>query len=47
MKYYDIRSFGAQDGKLSTVAIQAAIDTAFLAGGGEVVVPKGVFNTGL
>ena len=33
---YDIKNFGAKtDGTLCTEAIQAAIDAAFLAGGGE------------
>ncbi len=44
---YDIRDFGARtDGTLCTQEIQAAIDAAFLAGGGEVTVPEGRFLTG-
>lgn len=46
MKYYDIRSFGAQDGKLSTVAIQAAIDECEKCGGGTVVIESGTYITG-
>ena len=43
----NIVDFGAiaDSDKLQTAAIQAAIDAAFLAGGGEVVVPEGVFRT--
>ncbi len=45
---YNIVDFGAVPGsnELQTFRIQAAIDAAFKAGGGEVVVPKGVFKTG-
>lgn len=44
---YDIRDFGARaDGTLCTESIQAAIDAAFLSGGGEVTVPEGRFLTG-
>lgn len=44
---YDILSYGAKaDGRLCTESIQAAIDEAFLAGGGEVTVPEGRFLTG-
>ena len=45
---YNIIDFGAVAGsdEVQTEKIQAAIDAAFLAGGGEVVVPEGVFNTG-
>ncbi len=45
---YNIIEFGAVAGsdEIQTEKIQAAIDAAFLAGGGEVVVPEGVFNTG-
>lgn len=48
MKCYDIRAFGAQPGSESvqTIAIQSAIDTCFLAGGGEVLIPDGLFYTG-
>lgn len=45
---YNIVNFGAIAGsnESQTSKIQAAIDEAFKAGGGEVVVPKGVFKTG-
>lgn len=44
---YDIREYGAaENGTLCTEEIQAAIDAAFLAGGGEVTVPEGRFLTG-
>lgn len=45
---YNIIDFGAVAGsdEIQTEKIQAAVDAAFLAGGGEVVVPEGVFNTG-
>ena len=45
---YNIVSYGAQSGsnKLSTVAIQKAIDQASSAGGGRVIVPKGDFTSG-
>ncbi len=45
---YNITDFGAVAGssELQTAKIQAAIDTAFKAGGGEVIVPAGVFKTG-
>lgn len=42
-----ITEYGArQCDSLQTEAIQAALDACFLAGGGRVVVPKGVFYTG-
>ena len=42
-----IAEFGARaDGTLQTEAIQKAIDNVFLQGGGEVVVPEGVYRTG-
>ncbi len=43
-----ITEFGAIAGReaLQTRAIQSAIDACFLAGGGEVTVPAGVFRTG-
>lgn len=45
-KYY-INEFGARpDGKICTAQIQKAIDKCFLSGGGEVIVPEGVFLTG-
>lgn len=45
---YDIRKYGAKgDGKtLNTKAITAAIDACSNAGGGTVIVPKGIFLTG-
>lgn len=45
---YNILSYGAvADGiKLNTTAIQSAIDAAFQAGGGRVIVPAGRFLTG-
>lgn len=44
---YNITDYGAVAGskELQTAKIQAAIDAAFLAGGGEVVVPAGVFKS--
>ncbi|MDP4285261.1 MAG: glycosyl hydrolase family 28 protein [Bacteroidota bacterium] len=47
-KKYNIKDFGAiADGKtLNTEKIQAAIDKASSAGGGQVVVPEGKFLTG-
>ena len=47
-KVYNILDFGAVEGstEAQTDKIQAAVDAAFLAGGGEVVVPKGFFKTG-
>jgi len=46
MRTFCITDFGARaDGLLCTAAIQAAIDTCFLAGGGEVTVPSGEFLT--
>lgn len=42
-----IHDFGAKpDGKIQTTAIQAAIDHCFLGGGGEVVIPEGIYLTG-
>lgn len=44
---YNILGYGAKtDGTLCTVQIQKAIDDCFLNGGGEVVIPCGVFLTG-
>ncbi len=45
---FDIRQFGAVgDGKVAdTAAIQKAIDTAFAAGGGTVVFPRGTYLSG-
>lgn len=45
-KDYHIQDFGAKKGKLSTVAIQKAIDTCHQNGGGRVVIPSGQFSTG-
>ncbi len=45
-KEYNILDYGAVKDKLSTTAIQKAIDAAFEAGGGTVVVPTGVYITG-
>jgi len=46
MKYYDIRNFGAQNGGLSTVAIQAAIDECEKDGGGTIVIKNGTYISG-
>ena len=47
MKEYRITDFGARVcDKLQTEAIQSALDVCFLAGGGRVVIPKGIFLTG-
>ena len=43
---YNIVNFGAEKGKLSTVAIQNAIDECSKKGGGRVIVPAGTFITG-
>jgi len=47
-KTYNIAEYGAvADGKtLNTKAIQAAIDDCFKAGGGQVVIPNGIFMSG-
>ncbi len=47
-KLYNIIDFGAvaNSEETQTSKIQAAIDAAFEDGGGEVVIPKGVFKTG-
>ena len=46
-KTVNIKEFGARAcGALQTQAIQAAIDRVFLAGGGEVQIPEGVFLSG-
>lgn len=43
----DIREFGAKEGDaLVSPAIQAAIDAVYKAGGGEVIIPEGIFRTG-
>lgn len=47
MKTFNIRDYGAKTADaLQTDAIQKAIDDCFLAGGGRVVIPCGVFLTG-
>jgi len=47
MKTFDIRDYGARVcDELQTVAIQSAIDACFLAGGGRVIIPCGVYLTG-
>jgi hypothetical protein len=44
---YNISDFGAITcDALQTKQIQKAIDTCFVQGGGEVVIPKGIFRTG-
>ncbi len=46
-KVFSITDFGARVcDKLQTEQIQAAIDECFLAGGGRVVIPRGIFLTG-
>lgn len=47
-KDYNIQNFGASTdtSKLSTVAIQKAIDECANSGGGRVIVPTGMFKTG-
>ncbi len=46
-RIYCITDFGAVcNGELQTEHIQAAIDACFVAGGGEVTVPAGVWRTG-
>jgi len=45
-KEYNINDFGAVTNKLSTAAIQKAVDACHKAGGGTVVVPAGVYITG-
>ncbi|MEP7279861.1 MAG: glycosyl hydrolase family 28 protein [Bacteroidota bacterium] len=45
-KEYNVVDYGAVNGKLSTVAIQKAIDAAFEAGGGTVLVPAGTYIIG-
>lgn len=46
MKQYDIRNFGAENGVLSTVAIQAAIDACENDGGGTVIIENGTYISG-
>lgn len=45
-KDYTITDFGAQAGKLSTQAIQKAVDECYASGGGTVIIPSGRFITG-
>jgi polygalacturonase len=45
-KDYLITDFGAETGKLSTLAIKKAVDECYVAGGGRVVIPPGTFITG-
>ena len=47
MKQVSILDFGAKiSDSLQTQAIQQAVDAVYLAGGGRVVVPCGIFHTG-
>jgi len=47
MKIFNIRDYGARIcDQLQTAAIQKAIDACFLAGGGRVVIPCGIYLTG-
>ncbi|MFL6561418.1 MAG: glycoside hydrolase family 28 protein, partial [Bacillus sp. (in: firmicutes)] len=47
MSTYNITEFGAyNDGSICTQSIQKAIDEAFLNGGGQILIPSGVFFTG-
>ncbi len=47
MKTFHITDYGAKIcDRLQTSAIQKAIDDCFLAGGGRVVIPCGIFLTG-
>ena len=47
MKVFNIKDYGAKTcDRLQTREIQAALDACFLAGGGRVVIPCGVFVTG-
>ena len=44
---YNIIDFGAEmSDKLQTKQIQAAIDRCYLDGGGEVIIPAGIYRTG-
>ena len=44
MKTYNILDYGAIEADLLQIkAIQAAIDDCFLAGGGEVIIPSGIY----
>lgn len=46
MPEYDIRTFGAQSGALSTAAIQSAIDMCEKDGGGTVTIKNGIYISG-
>jgi len=47
MKEFNIKDFGARAcDALQTEKIQSALDACFLAGGGKVIIPKGIFLTG-
>ena len=47
MKEFNIRDYGAKFADtVQTKAIQTAIDDCFLAGGGRVVIPCGIYLTG-
>ena len=43
---YDITAFGARPNTLATLPIQQAIDAAAAAGGGQVLIPTGLFRAG-
>ena len=46
-RVFNIQDYGAVScDQLQTKAIQAALDACFLAGGGRVVVPAGIYLTG-
>lgn len=48
MRDFLITDFGAREcDKMQTKEIQAALDACFLAGGGRVIIPCGVFHTGV
>ena len=47
MRTYNILDYGAIEADLlQTKAIQAAIDDCFLSGGGDVIIPSGIYRTG-
>ena len=47
MREFNIRDYGAHfSDRLQTEKIQKAIDDCFLAGGGRVVIPCGIYLTG-
>ncbi len=47
LKKFNIKDFGARAcDVLQTEKIQAALDACFLAGGGKVIIPKGIFLSG-